>query len=175
MVQKMAIPVKMANSPRSDADSPINPATLFPSPVAAKYAPIIKAIHLSGANLVINDSATGDAHNSPMVWNKYANTSQYICDWPTLSYWTDAADIKKKPQPIIITPMPILNKEEDSRPLFFHQTHTLPTIVANIKMKIAFTDWNQLAEPSNCLEKDPFSERHKHLINLRLVQKHPKI
>ena len=25
---------------------------------------------LTGANFVINDNATGEAHNSPIVWNK---------------------------------------------------------------------------------------------------------
>ncbi len=67
MVQKIAIPVKIQNSPNSDAFSPIKPATLFPKPVTAKYAPIIKADHLAGDNFVINDNATGEAHSSPIV------------------------------------------------------------------------------------------------------------
>ena len=68
-----------------------------------------------------------------------------MLDSPSASYCIEAADIKKKPQPIIITPIAILNKEEDSLFLFFHHTQKLPTIVANIKIKIALTDWNQLA------------------------------
>ena len=35
IVQNIAIPVKIVNSPNSDADSPKSPATLLPSPVAA--------------------------------------------------------------------------------------------------------------------------------------------
>ena len=70
IVQNMAIPVKIVNSPREEELSPRSPATLFPKPVQAKYAPIIKAIHLSGASLVMKERATGEAHNSPMVWNK---------------------------------------------------------------------------------------------------------
>ena len=36
IVQKIAIPVKIVNSQKSEADSPKRPATLLPSPVAAK-------------------------------------------------------------------------------------------------------------------------------------------
>ena len=36
IVQNIAIPVKIVNSPNSEADSPKRPATLLPSPVAAK-------------------------------------------------------------------------------------------------------------------------------------------
>jgi hypothetical protein len=57
-----------------------------------------------------------------------------------LSYSIEAADIKKKPHPIIMTPIAILNNDDDSLFLFFHQTQKLPTMVANIKMKIALTD-----------------------------------
>ena len=68
-----------------------------------------------------------------------------MLDNPSASYCIEAADIKKNPHPIIITPIAILNNEEDSRFLFFHHTQKLPTRVAKIKIKIALTDWNQLA------------------------------
>ena len=73
--------------------------------------------YFTGASFVIKDSATGDAHNSPIVWNKYANTNQYMAEDPLVANSEDAADIKKNPVPMIIVPIAILNKEEAS--LFF--------------------------------------------------------
>ena len=43
--------------------------------------------------------------------------------------------MKKKPNPIIITPIAILNKEECSYPDFFHQIQKEPIAVAKIKIK----------------------------------------
>ena len=64
---KITIPVKIVYSPKCSDFSPKIPATLPPSPVAAKYSPIIKDAYLTGASLVTNDKETGEEHNSPMV------------------------------------------------------------------------------------------------------------
>jgi hypothetical protein len=37
-----------------------------------------------------------------------------MADLPSVSYSIEAADIKRKPDPIIITPIPIFKIEEDS-------------------------------------------------------------
>ena len=44
----------------------------------AKYNPMIDEINLAGVNLVMKDNMTGDAHNSPIVWNKKAKKIQCI-------------------------------------------------------------------------------------------------
>ena len=66
-VQKIKIPVKVTFSPTASAFTPILAANMFPIPDAAKNKPIINAAYLSGANFVINESETGEAHNSPIV------------------------------------------------------------------------------------------------------------
>ena len=68
--QKTAIPVKIVNSPKLTEASPSHPANLFPKPVIAKYTPIVNEAYFNGASLVIKDNATGEIHNSPIVWNK---------------------------------------------------------------------------------------------------------
>ena len=65
--QNIKIPVKVAFSPTASAFTPILAASILPIPEAAKNNPIITAAYFSGANLVINDRETGDAHNSPIV------------------------------------------------------------------------------------------------------------
>ena len=67
IVQKIKIPVKVTFSPTASAFTPILAANMFPIPDAAKNKPIIKAAYLSGANFVIRESETGEAHNSPIV------------------------------------------------------------------------------------------------------------
>ena len=66
-MQKINIPVKICFSPAFSAKPPIAAASLLPNPVAAQYRPIIDEEYFNGANLVINDKDTGEAHNSPMV------------------------------------------------------------------------------------------------------------
>ena len=66
-VQKIKIPVKVAFSPTDSALTPILAANIFPIPDAAKNKPIINEAYLTGANFVIKESETGEAHNSPIV------------------------------------------------------------------------------------------------------------
>ncbi len=115
-VVNTATPMKIVVGPRSPtAASPMSPATLLPSPVAAKYAPIISAAYFTGASLVTKESATGEAQSSPIVWKRYASTSQPIQAFSPASTCMDAATMKRKPQPMIMVPMAILKSDESSR------------------------------------------------------------
>ena len=122
-MQKMAIPVKIVNSPWSEADSPSSPANLLPDPITAQYSPIIDEAYFKGANFVIKDIETGDKHNSPTVWNKYAKTNQYIAEAPVLSNSKAAPLINKNPKPISTRPIIILYKDEASLLLVLRLFH----------------------------------------------------
>jgi hypothetical protein len=100
------------------------------------------ATYLAGANLVIKDRETGEEHNSPIVWNKYARISQYMAELPAASYCLDAALIKRNPTPIMMRPTAILNNDDDSRPFNFQLYQNPATDMASVKMKNALTDWN---------------------------------
>ena len=153
-IQKIAIPVKTLNSPNWEADSPNKPATLFPRPVVAKYSPIISDAYLAGASLVTNESDTGDKLNSPIVWNKYASTNQYIAEDPVLSFSTAAALINKNPIPIISRPIIIVKREDASLPFNFRLAQKAATVVPKVMIKNALSDWNHEAgtsHPNNIL------------------------
>ena len=90
----------------------------------------------------MKDKDTGEAQSSPIVWNKYANTNQYIADSPLAANCAEAAVINKKPNPIIIVPTAILNKEDASLFLLERLTQYPATVVPNKIIKAAFKDWN---------------------------------
>ena len=69
-IQTEVMPRNISFSPNFSEYWPIDPANLFPIPIAAKYIPIIDETSLCGDNLVIYDNITGEAHNSPKVWNR---------------------------------------------------------------------------------------------------------
>ena len=62
--------LKDAWIPNYDEYSPSIPASFPPTPVIAKYSPIILDYRYTGDNLVMTANATGEKHSSPTVWNR---------------------------------------------------------------------------------------------------------
>ena len=54
----------------------MSPATALPSAVQRNDMPIIWPTKRRGASVVIALKPTGESASSPIVWNRYVNTSQ---------------------------------------------------------------------------------------------------
>src|SRR5690606_35846403 len=89
----------------------------------------------------------GEVDNSPMVWNRYAKKIQTIDALPKFSEEAslEANIMKIKPNPMMIVPIAILKRDEDSFPFSFLRAQKAATIAPNIIIYPALRDWKTAA------------------------------
>ena len=117
----------------------------LPTDAPRNQTPIISDETRCGASFVVALRPTGDSVSSPSVWKRYVSTSHHGDAWPPSAETSPAPTIVTKPRPSSTRPIPNLVAVDGSRPLRPRYTQIIATNGAMVKMKKAFSDWNQAA------------------------------
>src|SRR6476661_6710178 len=120
------------------------PPSLFAAAFARNHTPIRSDAKRTGATFVTYESPTGDRHNSPHTWNRYASVNHIALAFTPVSAILPPITMKRKPVPSRARPSTIFSAVDGSFPARPSFTQSAANSGANATTKNAEIDWNQL-------------------------------